>query len=907
MGGGTGSKAPPGLRAAASAAAARPLMAAVVVALGVATAVTVVGTARRLAPDAVTFLSAGAAAGGLVGALPWPPPPGGEWAASWGGLRLRSPAAGGEGGVGVDAGESAAAAASGGLGGGGGSPLEAADADGGTALRGTPGSVSGGEWAGGSVADGSADLAAAAAEADDPAPDGGSAAAGTASFGPGEGSGVAAAPALPDGAAQDGGVGDEDDGAPWSPAALGDDPWDAVSSVKWGELVAPPPPISTGAGGTGGAGGPPPPLEALERWHHKSVRRVNNLILPFCRFHTACQLRNGSVALPSWMAAHHTWVGRCGIRRPLYVLGNPAAEARLHLIRSSRYAALDLLSPAPLRTHMPHFLSDAIAPLVFMDLLAGSRWEGAATRYCATASGAACEPDVVPATANLALYLERGSFNNSWVTSFARLMAKAGEAPPLVRAGDGTADGTAPADAARPIRGMTFLDRERGFALGATVGPASTAPTGVCFRSILSTAHVFWRMPRSALRDANPFFAAARQPRTSRLEEETAAVTAATANAATAAAADGGGGGAADGATAGRDAAAAAAAAPCAIHMTLNSRAGERQLVQTKELAAAITALAAGHNHFFAPPRVDVTVSEAHFENMTFAAQRAAMRATDVLVASHGAGLTNVVFLRPGTSVIEVYPFAYTAELFAQLAEFLGLPHTAVVAAADSHAYKACVAAYNGAADAYAAGGVLPPPLAAAFAEWDAAVADGNTGPGRLRLERADNDGPVRRRRWCVRRQSLVVDVPAVAKAAWERGLALCTARGTGGGGGGRPPPPSQFGSSLGGGAARPAAAHPPATEPMESVTAAAGTGVAVPPSSTAALDRAAAADTAADGAPDSAADAPDVAAAAVAADRPAAAVAAAAVGATAHLVEPSTDNVHSYVASAHSAGTNDF
>lgn len=89
----------------------------------------------------------------------------------------------------------------------------------------------------------------------------------------------------------------------------------------------------------------------------------------------------------------------------------------------------------------------------------------------------------------------------------------------------------------------------------------------------------------------------------------------------------------------------------------------------------------------------------------------------------------------------------------------------------------------------------------------------------------------------------------------------------------------------------------------METVTAAVGTGVSVPPASTAALDRATAADTAADGAPDSAADAPDVAAAAAAADRPAAAVAAAAVGAAAHLVEPSTDNIHSYVASAHSAG----
>ncbi|OSX76860.1 hypothetical protein BU14_0171s0009 [Porphyra umbilicalis] len=504
------------------------------------------------------------------------------------------------------------------------------------------------------------------------------------------------------------------------------------------------------------------------------------------------------------MGAHHTWVGRCGIRRPLYVLGTPA-EAGLSLIRASRYAALDLLSPAPARTHMPHFLSDAIGSLVLMDLLGGSRWDApAASYYCNTAAGGGgCDAAAAAAPANVALYLERAAFNSSWVAAFARLMAKAADAPPRPPpppppdGGGGAAGGDAAATAAaaaaaaavtRPITGVTYLDRERVFALGDAVGDGAK-PTAVCYRSLLSTAHVFWRMPRAAVGDANPFFAAARLPRTTRLQAEAAAVTAAGAAAHAAATSAGDGAGAADAAAAAAmtAAAAAAAAAPCTITVTLNSRAGQRRLTQTAQLGAAITALAAGHNHFFAPPRVAVRVTEAHFEGMPFAAQQAAMRATDVLVASHGAGLTNMVFLRPGSAVLEVYPFAYTAELFAQMADFLGLAHTAVVAAPDGPAYKACLANYNGAADAFAKGGALPPPLAAAFAEWDAAVAGGNTGPGRLRLERADNDGPVRRRRWCVRWQSLSVDVPAVAKAAWERGLALCAARGSG-----APPPQAQ-------------------------------------------------------------------------------------------------------------------
>jgi hypothetical protein len=44
-----------------------------------------------------------------------------------------------------------------------------------------------------------------------------------------------------------------------------------------------------------------------------------------------------------------------------------------------------------------------------------------------------------------------------------------------------------------------------------------------------------------------------------------------------------------------------------------------------------------------------------------FAADAAAMRETDVLVGVHGAGLTNLGFLRPGSTVVEVRPGAFLA------------------------------------------------------------------------------------------------------------------------------------------------------------------------------------------------------------------------------------------------------
>ena len=43
-----------------------------------------------------------------------------------------------------------------------------------------------------------------------------------------------------------------------------------------------------------------------------------------------------------------------------------------------------------------------------------------------------------------------------------------------------------------------------------------------------------------------------------------------------------------------------------------------------------------------------------HFENMTFAEQVSSLRFTRVLISIHGAGLSNIIFLQPGSTVIEL-------------------------------------------------------------------------------------------------------------------------------------------------------------------------------------------------------------------------------------------------------------
>jgi capsular polysaccharide biosynthesis protein len=59
--------------------------------------------------------------------------------------------------------------------------------------------------------------------------------------------------------------------------------------------------------------------------------------------------------------------------------------------------------------------------------------------------------------------------------------------------------------------------------------------------------------------------------------------------------------------------------------------------------------------------------------------QIARFRGADCIVSVHGAGLTNLVFARPGTRVIEIFPSNFVKSPYWRLARQLGLHYTPVI------------------------------------------------------------------------------------------------------------------------------------------------------------------------------------------------------------------------------------
>lgn len=103
-----------------------------------------------------------------------------------------------------------------------------------------------------------------------------------------------------------------------------------------------------------------------------------------------------------------------------------------------------------------------------------------------------------------------------------------------------------------------------------------------------------------------------------------------------------------------------------------------------------------------------------------FSSQRALIGATSTLVAAHGAGLANLLFLRPGSTVIEVFPFGYTPHIFEELAAALGVRHIGVMAAPDGQGVADCLRTAHGGAGASAAAVTGLPRV---LADWAAAAA----------------------------------------------------------------------------------------------------------------------------------------------------------------------------------------
>eukprot|EP00181_Compsopogon_caeruleus_P006627 CAMPEP_0184684790 /NCGR_PEP_ID=MMETSP0312-20130426/16717_1 /TAXON_ID=31354 /ORGANISM="Compsopogon coeruleus, Strain SAG 36.94" /LENGTH=106 /DNA_ID=CAMNT_0027138343 /DNA_START=142 /DNA_END=458 /DNA_ORIENTATION=- len=91
----------------------------------------------------------------------------------------------------------------------------------------------------------------------------------------------------------------------------------------------------------------------------------------------------------------------------------------------------------------------------------------------------------------------------------------------------------------------------------------------------------------------------------------------------------------------------------CALHLVIinrNSSQG-RGLMGINELKALLD-----HRTFCG---ARITYEEHRFDSLSFNEQAEIMQRADIVLSAHGAELTNAIFLREGSVVIEMAPFAY--------------------------------------------------------------------------------------------------------------------------------------------------------------------------------------------------------------------------------------------------------
>lgn len=91
-------------------------------------------------------------------------------------------------------------------------------------------------------------------------------------------------------------------------------------------------------------------------------------------------------------------------------------------------------------------------------------------------------------------------------------------------------------------------------------------------------------------------------------------------------------------------------------------------------------------------PGLHINISTLTMEGRSLRWQINAMQKTDIWVAGHGSLLTNMIFLRENSTVIEIQPFAYYPKRFEFMAQNLAhVNYDRYIAHPDMQAFKACI------------------------------------------------------------------------------------------------------------------------------------------------------------------------------------------------------------------------
>lgn len=124
--------------------------------------------------------------------------------------------------------------------------------------------------------------------------------------------------------------------------------------------------------------------------------------------------------------------------------------------------------------------------------------------------------------------------------------------------------------------------------------------------------------------------------------------------------------------------------------LIMNRSIGGRRFIKPYEMKQTIIDQVRKEKSLF-KKKVNVDVSIEYFENHSFSQQVQIVQKADVIVAPHGAGLSNLIFAKKDTPVLEVFSFLYYGTPFRAVAQVFGLKHSTMMSEPEEAAFLNCL------------------------------------------------------------------------------------------------------------------------------------------------------------------------------------------------------------------------
>lgn len=366
---------------------------------------------------------------------------------------------------------------------------------------------------------------------------------------------------------------------------------------------------------------------------------------PVCRISNACILANGMISLPVWMQREDRLLRRCGLGPHTYHTGTegPKGSDVKHLDADLAQLVRLVRFKEPSST-MTDFWTDSVLHAAFLfDTFSSSakEWSRGTWTHCiSTQNSSDCDQQ-----------LESGAAASSAAAAVAAGLKPALFVPKKVLSQEHTwergalamLDGKYGPAATNNLLTDSVINKEE--------KDKATNVTATCFRSLLVGESKFKDLPPNAFDAAtSPFFARSGIDRTPRQRSS--------------------------------------AEDACEITIGVMKKSGARALTPVDALRTKIANIAAT-----ALPSATVTVEvlEPANKDVTFSEQTKRLAMVDILLGGTSSSLANMAFMRVGSSVFEVFPFAWQPPTFGDLAHVLGLRHKPVFAIPQTDEFRACM------------------------------------------------------------------------------------------------------------------------------------------------------------------------------------------------------------------------